>query len=152
MQSRLIRALIAAIVSAALAMPALASQGDATSPQGGETRARDNDESTLEAIQRYSADKRDQAISEAKSLMASLDERIERLRKRLDENWDDMSETTRERSRELLKSLEDERAALADAYDRLKEGSATAWGHVKDGFIDSYRRLRETFGDADEEI
>lgn len=152
MQSRLIPALIAAILSVAPATPALAGQGDATSPHGSETQARENGGSTLESIQRYSADKRDQAISEAKALMASLDERIERLRKRLDENWDEMSEATRERSRQLLKSLEDERAALADAYDRLKESSVSAWGHVKEGFIDSYRRLQKTFSDADEEI
>lgn len=123
----------------------LAAAEDGAAGNGAGATVEQGNESSLEALQRYSAEKRDQAVAQAHELMDALDRRIASLRERADEQWSEMSEAAREKMQASLRALEDEREALGRAFDSLGESSAQTWEDVKAGFIDSYRTLREHF-------
>ncbi|MFB4203793.1 hypothetical protein ACEZHJ_08330 [Arhodomonas sp. KWT2] len=133
-----------------LSAPLAAAEGSGAG-NGAETTMEQGGESNLEALQRYSAEKRDQAVTKAHELMDALDKRIANLRERADEQWSEMSEATREKTQASLRALEDEREDLGRAFDRLGESSAETWDDVKTGFVDSYRQLREHFQATEKE-
>lgn len=106
----------------------------------------------VDAIRSYSADLRDEAMMRARSAIERLDRHIERLEERADAQWDRMDRAARERARATLKALRRQRNELAEWSGRLRESSVTAWDRIKEGFVESYRTLADTFTRADEEV
>ena len=64
-----------------------------------------------EALQEYGADQKDQAEDSINRMLSALDKRIAELEQELSENWDDMSNTTRQRAKN----------GFSDAYEALSE-------------------------------
>ena len=104
-----------------------------------------------ETIKGYAVNKRDEAARKAASALISLDARIEAMETRIDQKWDTMNKTARERARSTLRSLHSKRVQVAEKYGSLKNSSSEAWEHMKKGFSDSYRVLRNAWEKAESE-
>lgn len=98
----------------------------------------------IQALGAYTADQRDEAVQRAKTALNNLDERIDAMEKRIDDNWDQMNKAAREKARANLKALHKQRVEVAEWYGSLKTSSVEAWEHMKKGFSDAYKAL----GDA----
>lgn len=48
-----------------------------------------------------------------------------------------------------MKALRKQRNDLAEWSGRMRESSAEAWDHVKQGFVESYRALADAFAKAE---
>lgn len=106
----------------------------------------------LRALGDYAAGQRDQALQKAKVILADLDARIDQLEARLDEQWERMDQPTREKARAARKALRRQRNDLAEWYGGLQRSTVDAWGHVREGFLASYQRLRQAFVEAAREF
>jgi len=106
----------------------------------------------MQAIKKYSYDQRDKAVKEMKAAMDNLDTRIDNMQSRMEENWDKMSQASREKASKTLKTLRKKRNDLSEWYGGLKHSSAKAWNHVKDGFASGYESLAESFEKAQGEF
>ena len=84
--------------------------------------------------------------------MSALDKRIQELEQQLSENWDDMSDTARERSQKSLESLREQRARVQNWYQELKESSASAWERARKGFSEAYEALSEQWNSTEKEL
>lgn len=137
------------IVSVALASPAHAA--DSTKETSRAEVQREVSQA-IEAIKGYSIDQRDQALQKARSMLDRLDARIEQLERGIRQNWDEMSETTRNKTSETLSQLRKKRNQLAEWYGSLKHGSGNAWDEIKQGFSDAYSELQAAWKKADREL
>lgn len=106
----------------------------------------------IEAIKQYSAAQRDQALAQAKALLAELDVRIAKLKAWIDQNLDPVQAAARQHAQDVLSRLEAQRADLAKAYSALEASSSNAWEDVKQSFLKSYRSMRKAFDEAKSEF
>ncbi|MFO8089874.1 MAG: hypothetical protein R6U13_08570 [Desulfatiglandaceae bacterium] len=106
----------------------------------------------LNALKDYSADKRDEALKKGKSAVDALDDRIEKLEDNARKKWGEMDQAAREKTQDTLKSLRKGRNELAEWYGGMKQSSADAWEHVKEGFLESYDTLSKTYYKAVKEF
>jgi DNA repair exonuclease SbcCD ATPase subunit len=105
-----------------------------------------------DAIKRYSADQRDEALSKAKAAMDALDAKIDKLEASIRRNWEKMDQATRRKAQAALDELKRQRKRMSESYGALKQSSAGAWEHVKNGFADSYEDLRDAWQKAKDEF
>jgi len=99
----------------------------------------------IEALKEYSADQRDAAIQRSKRALDILDRRIDELETKIADDWDQMSSTAREKTRESLKTLRKRRNDLAEKYGSLKASSTSAWEEMKQGFSQAYQDLSDAW-------
>lgn len=99
----------------------------------------------LKALNAYTAEQKDEAVSRSKTALERLDKRIDELESRIDKSWDKMDRAAREKARESLKELRRQRNKAAEWYGSLKSSSSDAWEHVKKGFSDAYKALNEAW-------
>jgi|AutmiccommunBRH5_1029478.scaffolds.fasta_scaffold00094_97 hypothetical protein len=99
-------------------------------------------------LQKYSAKQRGEALKEADLAIKKLDERIDGLETRADNNWDDLTQSAREKTKANLKALRKQRNELAEAYGSFKSSSAGAWEQMRKGFSDAYQSLSESWEEA----
>ena len=104
------------------------------------------------AIKDYSVAQRDEAIKSAKAALDDADRRIGRLEQKLENEWQRMDQTARDKARATMRMLRRERNELAEWYGGLKHSSAEAWEEVKAGFAKSYEVLRGSFVKAAKEF
>lgn len=102
----------------------------------------------IKTLKQYSADQRDEALSQAQQTLATMDRRIEQLQTRADDQWRSMSKTMREQREEALRYLRLERNDLAEWYGGMKYSSDNAWEEVKQGFISAYDSLSNSLNRA----
>lgn len=102
----------------------------------------------MEALKSYSAAQRDVALARAEETLDAMDRRIDKLEDRAGRQWDDLSESAREKREASLRALRRQRNEVAQWYGGMKHSSAGAWESVKQGFIESYGVLSESFRDA----
>lgn len=107
---------------------------------------------TYDSLKKYTAEQRDEALAAAEKMMSSLDARISELQHQLDGQWQEMSKTARETTRNTLDSLQKEREKVAEWYGGMRHSSANAWEDVKKGFADSYDRLKNAFTKASKDF
>ena len=105
-----------------------------------------------EALQEYGSDQKEQAEGSINKTLSALDKRIDELEQQLSENWDDMSDTARERSQKSLESLREQRARVQSWYQELKDSSASAWEQARKGFSDAYEALSEQWNNTEKEL
>lgn len=105
-----------------------------------------------EALKNYTIEQRDEAASASKAALDSLDERIDALQARVDEEWDQMSQAVRQETRENLKKFRDQRNRAAEWYGGMKASSASAWGEMKQGFSNAYGELTKAWEKAEEDF
>ncbi|HKJ50608.1 MAG TPA: hypothetical protein VKB27_03850 [Gammaproteobacteria bacterium] len=136
----------AIVLSLAIAAPSQAalSPGDKTSIMEVKQETRQ----LIESVKSYSAEQRDQAIQEIEIAVARLDQRIESLQSRIDNQWDDMTAPAREQARAGLRTLRKQRIELAEWYGNLKGSSAGAWDKIKRGFSRAYSDINKAWEKA----
>lgn len=105
----------------------------------------------ISTLQQYSAKQRDQAAKEAELAIKKLDGRIDELEARVDDNWNNMSQAARQKTRANLKTLRSQRNQLAEAYGSFKNSSADAWNQMRKGFSDAYQSLSDSWEKAKNE-
>lgn len=105
-----------------------------------------------EALKDYTIEQRDEALAASKEELDRMDDQIGKMQKRLDEEWDEMSEETRKKTRATIEVLREKRNNLAEWYGGLRHSSKDAWSEVKKGFVDSYGRMEEALKDAWNEL
>ena len=103
---------------------------------------------TMEALKSYSATQRDAAVSQAEQTLTAMDRRIEQLEVRTGQQWDKLNHSAREARQATLRKLRAQRNQVAEWYGAMKHSSASAWGSVRQGFIDSYAVLSDSFARA----
>jgi hypothetical protein len=106
----------------------------------------------LEALRSYGAEQRDEALERSQSALQNLDRRIEALESSMLEQWDQMDQAAREKSRASLQALREQRTRVAEWYGSLKSGSAEAWGHIKQGFSSAYEALNQAWENSEAEL
>lgn len=113
---------------------------------------RQESQELIQALKSYSADQRDEAIRKSKSALENLDRRIDALEARIDNNWDKMNKSAREKARNSLKAVRKQRTKVAEWYGSLKSSSADAWLHMKKGFSDAYNTLYDAWEKSEKEF
>jgi predicted PurR-regulated permease PerM len=106
----------------------------------------------IEALKTYSIDQRDEVVRKAKATLDNLDNRIDTLETRVDNNWDKMDKAAREKARAALRALRKQRNRVAEGYGSLKSSSADAWEHMKKGFSDAYQKLYDAWEKTEKEF
>jgi hypothetical protein len=92
------------------------------------------------------------AVKNAGIALKKLDERIDVLTQRTADEWDELSEETREARLAALRNLTAQRRELAEWYGGMKHSSSQAWVEVREGFVDAYDILQDAWVDALEEF
>jgi uncharacterized membrane protein len=115
-------------------------------------QVRQEADDTLQAIKEYSIDKKEQVMAKAKDVLDKMDVKIDELEKRSSEQWQNMSEASREQSRQALRELRRKRNDIAEWYGGMKHSSAGAWDEMRKGFVDSYHALQQAFDKASEKF
>ncbi len=106
----------------------------------------------IKALKTYSIDQRDEVVRKAKAALDNLDNRIDALETRIDNNWDKMDKAAREKARTTLRALRKQRTRVAEGYGSLKSSSADAWEHMKKGFSDAYQKLYDAWEKTEKEF
>ena len=97
----------------------------------------------LEALKAYSTEQRDAAVEQSRIALENLDQRIDALEIQMLDQWDEMDQATRAKTRDSLQALREQRTNVAEWYGSLKSSSADAWGQIKQGFSAAYETLSE---------
>ncbi|WP_036300079.1 sll1863 family stress response protein [Methylomarinum vadi] len=120
-----------------------------------ETTIKDVNQQTkelLSTLKQYGNDKREEAIKKTTAAMIQLDHRMDRLETRIDNKWDEMDETARKKARSTMRALRQQRIELAESFGSLKNSSASAWDHMKEGFSKAYQKLNDAWSKAKTEF
>jgi len=106
----------------------------------------------LQALKAYGVDQRDKALEHASTALENLDNRIETLESHMLENWDEMDQAARDKAQASLQTLRQQRTQVAEWYGSMKSSSASAWGHIKEGFSSAYRALHGAWEKSEKEF
>lgn len=138
------------------ALPAVsadeAAQADGAEGSAGLDQVKHEWGEAVEVLGNYSAAQRDAAVASAERTLTAMDQRIERLEARTRQQWGKLTQSAREARELTLRKLRAQRNQVAEWYGGMKHSSAGAWESVKQGFIDSYAVLSESFSAAREEF
>lgn len=103
---------------------------------------------TVDAIRSYSAERRTEALANARRAADDLDRQMERLQQQTDQNWARMSQASRARSQATMADLRERRNALAEWVGGMRHSSTATWGEVRVGFVKSYHELADAIRKA----
>ena len=106
----------------------------------------------LQALKNYGAEQRDEALARSRAALDNLDRRIETLEAGMLEKWEDMDQAARERARASLQALREQRTRVAEWYGSMKSSSASAWGHIRQGFSQAYQSLQDAWEKSEQEF
>jgi hypothetical protein len=150
-RNHVLRGALAAVLAGLLG---LATAG-ATATESEETSAADIKQETVEllqALKSYSVEQRDEALARSRSALDNIDRRIDRLESTMLENWEQMDQAARDKTRASLQALREQRTRVAEWYGSMKSSSASAWGHIRQGFAEAYRALHEAWEKSEQEF
>ena len=105
----------------------------------------------IEALKHYSIEQRDVAVQATNDALVKLDQHLDALETRIDNNWDNLTQSARTESRANLKFLRKKRIELAESYGRLKSDSASSWKDIKESFSNTYSDLHDAWEKAKNE-
>jgi hypothetical protein len=106
----------------------------------------------VDAIRTFSAERRAEALANARRAADELDRQMERLQQQTDQGWTRMSQASRTRSQATMADLRKRRNALAEWVGGMRHGSAAAWAEVRVGFVKSYHELADAIRRARDEL
>jgi BMFP domain-containing protein YqiC len=106
----------------------------------------------VDAFNSYSAAQREAALARARTTLQAMDARIEQLEAQANDQWDQLSQSARQKRQATLRALREQRNRVAEWYGGMKHSSASAWDEVKEGFIGAYGILNRSFGSALDEF
>jgi hypothetical protein len=152
-RNNLIIRFIVASVFMASANPLLAEeQGDDSADPVHLENTEEEWSEVVDSIKGYSVSQREVAVKNAGIALKKLDERIDVLTQRTADEWDELSEETREARLAALRNLTAQRRELAEWYGGMKHSSSQAWVEVREGFVEAYGILQNAWVDALEEF
>lgn len=105
-----------------------------------------------DVLQKYSADRKDEAVSTARAALNELDASIAELESAIEAKSSQMSQATRRKASETMQGLRQQRNRVAEWYGGMKHSSRDAWVDVKKGFSESYSALVDSWDKARREF
>lgn len=112
----------------------------------------DENAGPVDAIRRYSYERREEAVAAARKANADVDRRLDALQAEMDAQWGRMAAASRTRSEDAMRRLRERRTDLAEWYGGLRHGSAGVWSEVTTGFADSYHAMADALRRARDEF
>jgi hypothetical protein len=106
----------------------------------------------IQALKSYSVDQREKALEKGREALEAIDTRINAIERRTRAQWGQLSESARAKRDSTLRALRNERNRLSEWYGAMQHSSSGAWNEVKDGFINAYHTLGDSFGKAASEF
>lgn len=103
---------------------------------------------TVDAIRAYTAERRAEAVADAKRAAEDIDRQMQRLQEQTDQRWNRMSQKAKTRSQATMADLRKRRNALAEWTGGMRHSSTAAWGEVRGGFVKSYQELADAMRKA----
>jgi len=107
---------------------------------------------TYKTIKIYTIDQRDEALATMNKQLESVDAKIDQMSQEVADRWQSMSKATREKSREMMRKLNNARQDVAEWYGGMQHSSTESWEEVKEGYADSYERLQQAFDSAQNDL
>lgn len=147
--------LLGAMALVLTAIDAVSEQAQGKKPNKDDVEAQEMKKEWSEAVEtlkQYSVAQRDEALSQAQQILATMDRHIEQLQTRAENQWQSMSKTMRKQREETLRTLRLKRNELAEWYGGMKYSSDNSWEEVKQGFINAYSTLSDSFSRARSEF
>lgn len=141
---------IMVIVMPAFALPSFAATSGSNTASA--TKVKQDAKELMQSLKGYTVKQRDEAVHKTRAALDNLDQRIDALEHRIDKNWDKMSNSARAKARASLKALRKQRTEVAEWYGSLKNSTAGAWEHIKQGFSDAYMNLHEAWVKSEKEF
>lgn len=105
-----------------------------------------------QALGKYGSGQRDKALDRSRKALEALDHRLEALEQSIEDNWDEMSEAARERSRQAMRELRRQRVVLAEKFGNLQSATESAWEQMRKGFLDAFSVLNDAWEKSIEEF
>jgi len=106
----------------------------------------------MQALESYSKSKSESAIEDVDAALERTDQRIEALESRIDDEWDETTESARKEARENLKQLRQKRLEVAKWYGGLLNSTAESWDYMKKGFSKAYNDLQRYWEKSQKEF
>lgn len=102
----------------------------------------------LVSLKSYTAEQKDEAMAAIRAGLDKMDQRIDTLQAKVDQQWDSMDAAARASAHDSLAALKRQRVATAEWYGYLKDSSAESWDDLKTGFVDAYEEPGEAWSSA----
>lgn len=96
----------------------------------------------------YTAQERDEALTELDATLQRLDEQIEETEVAVRDEWSEMSQATREQTAAAMRTLHERRNQLSEATGALSQGMGTAWDDLMAGVRNGWNDLELAWDDA----
>lgn len=136
----------------AVALPVAAQDAGAADGEGMTAEAvRAEIGQTIDTIAAYTAQERDEALAEARAVLARLDAEIAEREAALRETWADMSAAAQDAAAARLRDLRQARNRLGERYGALQAGADNAWDALQSGFAEAWTSFAEAWQAADAE-
>lgn len=103
-------------------------------------------------LEDFSAERREQLMSDIDGVLSAVDARIVELDSRLEENWDEADQLTRAQAQTALASLRRERARVDEWYQRMEASADFTLESMKEGFHDAFDTLTENWQLAEQKV
>lgn len=133
------------VLALALASPAWAQeQNEATTVEEVQAEIAE----AMDAVGRYTADERDEALATLDTALERLDAEIEEMEYQIRARWSEMSQTARERTSGALADLRVRRNQLSQTYGALSQSAASAWDDLLAGMREEWTALESAWDDA----
>ncbi|MBJ6981658.1 hypothetical protein [Luteimonas sp. MC1572] len=117
-----------------------------------EGRMRSEIDRSVDAIRTFSAERRAEALANARRGAEELDRQIQRLDAQLARDRERMGQSARTRAEATMADLRQRRNTLAEWYGGLRHAAAASWSEVRSGFVKTYHELSDTLGKARGEL
>ena len=119
-----------------------------TTKQYSEQEVKQKWSEAMQALENYTAARKDETMAKVDDAMQALDGRIEELEARTQAEWGEASESARAQYQRTLTELRRKRNELSEWYGGVKHGSKDAWQDIKQGFGEAYHSVSESLGEA----
>ncbi|MCG8391519.1 MAG: hypothetical protein MI745_00390 [Pseudomonadales bacterium] len=100
-------------------------------------------EDTLEDIQQFSVEQKNDAMRTARHALDDLDRQITLMQSNIDSQWRELSQQARLQKQEALSALKDQRADLEKQYQTLQKAGANNWEAAKSQFQQSWEAAKQ---------
>jgi septal ring factor EnvC (AmiA/AmiB activator) len=102
----------------------------------------------VDSVGEYTQEKQAQTVKKIKASIAEIDQELAELENGIRDNWNDMTEVSREKTKAALQDLREKRNALGERYGELKSAGKESWVDLKDDFSDAWRDFKTSWSDA----
>ena len=102
-------------------------------------------EDTLEEIQAFTVEQKNDAMRAARHALDDLDRQITLLQSEIDSRWQDLSQQARLDKQSAMATLKKQRAELEASYQALQQASADNWEAAKVKFSQGWEAVKQSW-------